>query len=159
MKVRCLDDEISGGCDEVTHVYNPKLLEMDKIYEADSCKEDAMLLYIKGIGKFMTNRFEEVKEEEPKKIEVPDVKMPDFSYITTNSTPFSNIVIWGQEIPYVELCHKCKKPGEYWGMRLAFPQPLCFECLKIEHLKEPLPLTKWERIKKFFYKALSWRKK
>ena len=57
--------------------------------------------------------------------------------------------VTGDKVPSILRCN-CGAEGQYWGMRLAFPLPLCFTCLKREHKKEALPkVGLWRRVWRF----------
>ena len=59
------------------------------------------------------------------------------------------VVVENSKVPEVLRCG-CGAEGQYWGMRLAFPLPLCFTCLKKEHKKEALPkVGLWRRVWRF----------
>lgn len=77
-----------------------------------------------------------------------------YSNATSTSTEETKvIVVPSEKVPEVLRCG-CGAEGQYWGMRLAFPLPLCFTCLKREHKKEALPkVGLWRRVWRFFFRG------
>lgn len=66
----------------------------------------------------------------------------------------NKIAIQNDKVPEVLRC-QCGAPGEYWGMRLAYPLPICFSCIKVSLKNNELKISFFRRV---LNKLLFWRK-
>ena len=76
----------------------------------------------------------------------PNPDPPPLSQVET-SPVYRSLPIAASQVPEVIRC-ACGKPGTYWGVGLAFPDPLCNSCVKarLSGAEHPFPRRSFVRI-------------